>query len=256
MITFTTVQNFACDLSFSFAFWNAIYFIFSFIGVAASFLFYPGSEIKIEEKLVFGAFFVGAIFCLGFSFIFHTVNCHSPMVASLFSKLDYCGISLLIMGSFVPWVYYGFYCHFNKKLIYLSSVSVLGLMSIMVSLWDKFSEPAWRTFRAVIFAVFGLSGIAPAVHYGIMEGWANKRSLKNLGFLLLMGILYIIGAILYALRVPERFYPGKFDIWLHSHQIFHVFVLGAAFVHFHGISEMAMYRITIGACEIPEVLLF
>ncbi|KAF5303323.1 hypothetical protein FQA39_LY10062 [Lamprigera yunnana] len=222
-----------------------------FHGTAVFFLCCSGSIIGFQEKLVFGAFFLGAIFCLGFSFIFHTVNCHSQLIASLFSKLDYCGISLLIMGSFVPWVYYGFYCNFNKKVIYLSAVSVLGLLSITVSLWDKFSEPAWRTFRAGVFMVFGLSGIAPAIHYGISEGWTNHLSLKYLGLLLLMGILYIVGAIMYALRIPERFFPGKFDIWLHSHQIFHVFVLGAAFVHYHGISEMAMHRVMIGECEIP-----
>ena len=30
------------------------------------------------------------------------------------------------------------------------------------------------------------------------------------------------GAIIYANRVPERWFPGKFDLWLHSHQLFHV----------------------------------
>lgn len=29
-----------------------------------------------------------------------------------------------------------------------------------------------------------------------------------------MGCLYILGALFYALRVPERFFPGKFDIWV------------------------------------------
>lgn len=33
-----------------------------------------------------------------------------------------------------------------------------------------------------------------------------------------------------------------------SHQIFHVFVVAAAFVHYHGISEMAMHRLNIGEC--------
>lgn len=33
-----------------------------------------------------------------------------------------------------------------------------------------------------------------------------------------------------------------------SHQIFHVLVLAAAFVHYHGISEMASYRVTVGDC--------
>jgi adiponectin receptor len=34
-----------------------------------------------------------------------------------------------------------------------------------------------------------------------------------------------------------------------SHQIFHVLVVAAAFVHFHGISEMAMYRMSVGSCD-------
>jgi len=28
------------------------------------------------------------------------------------------------------------------------------------------------------------------------------------------GTTYAAGAIVYALKIPERFYPGKFDIWL------------------------------------------
>ena len=103
---------------------------------------------------------------------------------------------------------------------------------------------------------FGLSGIIPAIHYGIVEGWFNKLSQKSLGWLVLMGLLYIVGAMLYALRVPERWFPGKCDIWFHSHQIFHVFVLGGAFVHYHGISEMAMHRVMIGQCEMPNTPIY
>ncbi|XP_068900407.1 adiponectin receptor protein isoform X2 [Tenebrio molitor] len=226
------------------------------LAIAIFFLMRPTMEIELQEKIVFGAFFAGAIICLGMSFMFHTVNCHSQFIGKLFSKLDYCGIAMLIMGSFVPWVYYGFYCHFRPKVVYLSVVCALGITSIMVSLWDKFSESGWRPFRAAVFMTFGLSGIVPAIHYGIVEGWFNKVSQKSLGWLILMGLLYIMGAMLYALRVPERWFPGKFDIWLHSHQIFHVFVLGGAFVHYHGISEMAMYRVTIGQCEMPDIPIY
>lgn len=52
------------------------------------------------------------------------------------------------MGSFVPWLYYGFYCHYEHKLVYLSVVMVLGVLSIIVSLYDKFSEPQLRPLRA------------------------------------------------------------------------------------------------------------
>lgn len=79
----------------------------------------------------------------------------------LHCRLDYCGIALLIMGSFVPWVYYGFYCHYEHKVIYLSVVMVLGIVSIVVSLWDKFSEPNLRPLRAGKF-------------YAIYKDYTNK----------------------------------------------------------------------------------
>ena len=54
-------------------------------------------------------------------------------------------------------------------------------------------------------------------------------------YLLLQGALYIIGAGIYACRIPERWAPGRFDIWGSSHQIFHGFVLVAAVSHFIGL---------------------
>lgn len=232
--------------------WTHLLGCVAFIGVAAYFLSRPSVEVQVQEKIIFGAFFAGAIICLGFSFAFHTVSCHSVEIGRLFSKLDYCGIALLIMGSFVPWLYYGFYCHYQPKVIYLSVVSVLGCLSIIVSLWDKFSEPTLRPLRAGVFMSFGLSGVIPAIHYGYMEGWFSQISQTSLGWLALMGLLYISGALLYALRVPERWFPGKFDIWFQSHQLFHILVIAAAFVHYHGISEMAMYRVTVGECRVPH----
>ena len=59
-----------------------------------------------------------------------------------------------------------------------------------------------------------------------------------------MAFLYILGAVLYGLRIPERFLPGKFDLWFQSHQIFHVLVVFAAMVHYHGMTNMAVHRLT------------
>lgn len=128
--------------------------------MAIYFLTQSHIDIRWEEKAVIGTFFAGAIICLGMSFAFHTVHCHSECVGKLFSKLDYCGIAMLIMGSFVPWLYYGFYCDFQPKVIYLSIVIVLGMTSIVVSLDERFSEPKYRFLRAGVFAGFGLSGVS------------------------------------------------------------------------------------------------
>lgn len=37
---------------------------------------------------------------------------------------------------------------------------------------------------------FGLSGVIPAIHYGLMEGWFSKISQASLGWLVLMGKVY------------------------------------------------------------------
>lgn len=80
---------------FCFFFFNLIYLSLAysfvsgcvaFIGVAIYFLSRPAIEVNLQEKLVFAAYFAGAIVCLGFSFAFHTVHCHSQSVGKLFSK--------------------------------------------------------------------------------------------------------------------------------------------------------------------------
>ncbi|KAL3270949.1 hypothetical protein HHI36_021454 [Cryptolaemus montrouzieri] len=182
----------------------------------------------------------------------HTLSCYNSSFRNVFSKLDYCGISVLITVSFVPWVFYGFYCDFKIKVVYLTAVCLLGATSVVMSWWSKFSKPQWRPFRAGVFMTFGLSGLVPAIHFGVREGYRNVPAMEALGWLFLMGFLYVIGALFYTLRVPERFFPGKFDIWLSSHQIFHVFVLAGTLVHYQCISEMAMQRMVIGQCDINQ----
>jgi adiponectin receptor len=59
---------------------------------------------------------------LSTSAIFHTIQNHSARVANFGNKLDYVGIVLLIIGSFVPSIFYGFYCYPNLQILYLSMV--------------------------------------------------------------------------------------------------------------------------------------
>lgn len=61
-----------------------------------------------DDVLVFSCFFLGATACLGMSATYHTLSNHSESVAKFGNRLDYMGIVLLIWGSFVPSIYYGF----------------------------------------------------------------------------------------------------------------------------------------------------
>ncbi|KAF6032146.1 ADIPOR2 [Bugula neritina] len=220
----------------------------AFVGISAYFFSRPADEIHWQEKAVFSPFFIGAIICLGFSWIFHTVCCHSCKVGKLFNKLDYCGISVLTVGSFIPWLYYCFYCRLVPKVCYLVLIFVLGALCTLVSLLDRFQTPKFRPVRAGMFIALGLSGVIPAMHFVITDGFYEAVHNASLGWLVLMAFCYIFGAVIYAVRVPERIWPGKFDIWFQSHQIFHVFVIAGAMVHYHGIIKIANYRLTLGDC--------
>ncbi len=48
-------------------------------------------------------------------------------------------------------------------------------------------------------------------------------------------LVYGIAAFFFVTRFPESAWPGKFDIWLGSHQIFHVLVVVASVVHIMGV---------------------
>ncbi|XP_060701185.1 adiponectin receptor protein 1-like [Hemiscyllium ocellatum] len=209
----------------------------------------------LQEKVVFGMFFLGAVLCLSFSWLFHTVYCHSEKVSRTFSKLDYSGIALLIMGSFVPWLYYSFYCSPQPRLIYLGIVCALGISAIIVAQWDRFATPKHRLTRAGVFLGLGLSGIVPTLHFTIAEGFVKATTVGQMGWFFLMAAMYITGAGLYAARIPERFFPGKCDIWFQSHQLFHVLVVVAAFVHFHGVSNLQEFRYGLeGGCTDDSLL--
>lgn len=65
-----------------------------------------------------------------------------------------------------------------------------------------------------VFLGLGLSGIIPTLHYVISEGFLKAATIGQIGWLMLMASLYITGAALYAARIPERFFPGKCDIWV------------------------------------------
>ncbi|KAL5111003.1 Adiponectin receptor protein [Taenia crassiceps] len=231
--------------------WTHLIGCLCFLVLCIAFLVHPGLDLPWDETLVITFFFVSAILALGFSWTFHTVYCYSEPVGRLFSKLDYMGIALLIIGSFVPWIHYSFYCHVPSKIIYQSGIIVLGIICMVISSQDRFCTPKYRSVRAALFLSLGLSAVVPFVHYVFLEGFWNTINSSGVGWLVLMALLYITGALIYAFRIPECLYPGKFDIWFQSHQIFHVFVVLAALVHLYSILQIAEYRHSRRECDIP-----
>jgi len=219
--------------------WTHLLGTLFFIIIAIYFISRPSSEVHIEQKLIFGAFFLGAIICLLCSTLYHTLHCHSPDISRFFSKLDYCGIAILIVGSIVPLLYYQFYCEFGTKVAYLTLLGLLATGCIVISMWDRFSSSDYRVYRALLFITFGVFGLVPTCHYIIRFGVKHAFTAGATQYLLIVAVLYVTGACLYAARIPERLAPGLFDIWFQSHQLFHVFVVLAACVHYYGICVLS-----------------
>ena len=69
-------------------------------------------------------------------------------------------------------------------------------------------------FLLGLFLTFGCSGVVPAIHFMVAYGVTMAHRQASVGWMALMGLLYILGAIMYATRIPERFFPGKCDIWV------------------------------------------
>ncbi|KAK3024865.1 hypothetical protein RJ639_044477 [Escallonia herrerae] len=175
-------------------------------------------------------FLGGAMVCLICSSISHLLACHSQRFNYFFWRLDYVGISIMIVCSFFAPIYYAFSCHPYSRILYLSTISLLGILVIITLLAPALSTPRFRSYRAFIFLAMGFSGVIPAGH-AVALHWGDPQILISLGYEIAMGLFYAIGAAFYVKRVPERWKPGAFDIAGHSHQIFHVFVIAGALAH-------------------------
>ncbi|KAI9686898.1 MAG: hypothetical protein M1822_002651 [Bathelium mastoideum] len=115
------------------------------------------------------------------------------------------------------------------------NITTIGAGCAVVSINSEFRKPKWRPFRATMFVGMGLSAVFPVFHGVKLYGIQRLDETMGLSWVVLQGLLYVLGAAIYALRVPERWGPGQFDIWCNSHQIFHMLVLCAAAAHLVGL---------------------
>ncbi|EGN92896.1 hypothetical protein SERLA73DRAFT_65012 [Serpula lacrymans var. lacrymans S7.3] len=216
--------------------------IHSHLGGAVLFVFFlftfPSSHVVTGasttwlDTCVFVIFLLSAVFCLTASAIFHTATCHSEKVTARCHAFDYSGIVVLTVGSFVPCLYYGFYCEPFFQVLYILFIAMAGAGAGYIVLNPEYAKPSHRGARTRVFIGLGLSAVVPVSQLLMSHGFFKLVSEMGFGWLLTSGGLYIAGALTYANRIPERLAPGKFDYFLASHQIFHFSVVLAALSHY------------------------
>ncbi len=93
-------------------------------------------------------------------------------------------------------------------------------------------EATW--ISALAFIIAGLSTIPAIIH---MSFFTDTQMLDHFDAWpwLFGGLLYIVGAVIYAMKWPECVNKhGKYDFIGNSHNIFHILIVLAALVHWYG----------------------
>ena len=152
------------------------------------------------------------------STIYHSI-CHVyAKVLRNFQKLDHMMIFVLIAGSYTPVCMIILGGRIGYTLLALVwGIAVAGI--IVKGLW--ITCPKW--FSSVLYISMGWVCVLAFTQI------VNSLSPAAFGWLLAGGIIYTVGGIIYALKVP--LFDAKHKNF-GSHEIFHLFVMAGSACHF------------------------
>ncbi|KAJ1962273.1 hypothetical protein GGI12_002745 [Dipsacomyces acuminosporus] len=199
-------------------------------------------KVSYADYAVIYTYLIAVLFCLTASVAFHTLSCHSASKHFRSLRCDFIGILVLIAGSFIPILYYGFLNSPKILISYMAMILGLAIAGVVGSIFGKVEDPKRQKWRPIIFMGISFSGIIPVIHGTILNGYARAVNSMSLWYVIAMGLLYVAGTTIYTFKLPERYRPGKHDVFLQSHQIFHTFVVLAALCHYIGVVRAMMWN--------------
>ncbi|KAK0618442.1 hemolysin-III related-domain-containing protein [Bombardia bombarda] len=207
-----------------------------FIAVLAiAFYFYPTSaNFSLSTKtdiFVAASFFFAACQCLGCSVIWHTMNSVADVnLVSMFACVDYTGISLLIAASIMTTEYTAFYCEPTSRWVYMVTTAVLGAGGVILPWHPRFNGAHMAWARVAFYVGLGATGFLPILQISYTRG---AESVWEFYSPIIKSIaVYMVGAVVYASKIPERWCPGMFDYVGGSHNLWHIAVLGGILFHY------------------------
>lgn len=164
-----------------------------------------------------GIFCVSMVLLYGASATYHSLNI-SGRALRIFRKLDHMMIFVLIAGSYTPVCLIVLGGSLGYTLLAVVwGIALLGmtLKACWITCPKWFSSLIYIAMGWVCLAVFGpLWSVLPHAAFG---------------WLLAGGIIYTIGGVIYALKLPV--FNGRHEFF-GSHEIFHLFVMGGSICHF------------------------
>ncbi len=171
-----------------------------------------------QENLLAMAIFMGSMILLyGASATYHSVDLTGRSLR-IFRKLDHMMIFVLIAGSYTP------VCLIvlGGKLGYTLLALVWGIAAVgmlVKAFW--ITCPKW--FSSIIYIAMGWVCVL------VFGPLLNTLSTPAFLWLLAGGIIYTVGGVIYALKLP--IFNSKHKSF-GSHEVFHLFVMGGSICHF------------------------
>ena len=184
---------------------------------AAPLLIKAAREPDTLHMIALAIFILSMVMLYAASTIYHTLNV-SEQVNKRLKKMDHMMIFILIAGSFTPICL--IVLHGKTGTLLCALVWAVALIGILIKgLW--INCPKW--FSSVIY--IGMGWLCVLAFSQILQALSRPA----FGWLLAGGIIYTIGGIIYALKVP--LFNSKHKNF-GSHEIFHLFVMGGSICHF------------------------
>lgn len=170
------------------------------------------TNLKLTGVIIFG---LSLIFLYTASSVYHLVN-SSEKVIKFLRRLDHSMIFVLIAGTYTPICLIALTGSL-RWVLFITIWSLAGAGILIKMIW--FNLPRWISTSFYIFlgwiAVFVISPLSKAV------------SSAGILWLILGGIFYTIGGIIYATKWPKLNFKS-----FGFHEIFHIFVLLGSFSHY------------------------
>ncbi|EDO36328.1 predicted protein [Nematostella vectensis] len=205
------------------------FLVFSFLFLYNNIVVLPHIKgATIADHMVFSALLIGFQICLLCSTGYHLFNCHSEKIFHRWFSLDLAGISLGLCSCYIPAVYYAYYCHVGLQTLYLVGVGILTTITLTLQFHPRFLSSVWATRRLLLFCCLVAYGVVPSVHWAYLSGgWDQPVVQIFIPKVIVMYVLGVLALVFYALKVPERYFPGKMNFIGSSHQWWHVLILAA-----------------------------
>jgi predicted membrane channel-forming protein YqfA (hemolysin III family) len=185
----------------------------------------------------------------------HLLHSKSEKIHLTCFAIDYVGVSLHGFGSGFLHIYYSApQWYYNKvEYVYVSILLFLGIIACFLNCFAQyyFSRPYPPMKRIFQFLPCGILWIYSVMPLIIRLFPLDSTSMCHLGQI----IIFVIGSILFAFDLPQRFWPGALDFIGHGHQLFHLCVYFVTLCQMHGVCwDYEAHRTIIDRRNKPDLM--